>query len=490
MASRKTVITLIEQLCAEAQLRYDGGDGGYRIYLNDPSGISLFLSVEKSCTLSLRFVERTYDVHFHGDRTDVHVVMSLMFASFLRIHGTSCALFDVGHPAVEDELWGRHFIPVQSPLYNTPSWSAMEKACSKLIALLVSFRTLFWDYAGCPCEACIAKLGLTNNYRDCDFSDADRLQPDLFPPPQHVNYGSRPQPAWHFYYDMDNEVTVIESESLASFLTDFSTLMTDQKVVNGVNGKLIIHGSTNNYVDNQTSTELDQIFAFLLRQDNFQLSTPVLVMENMMVAVATPFVVALGRFGGIGEFKAERELVRLRHNMESEILFPVSLYEWEENPDPDQFEKLMKALLEREPNVKRVRRAGPVDQGDKGRDQIIEWEIAHPSLAIGESPPTRVIRCVGQSKISKTTVGKSKVQDIRDTVEVHDAQGYFLAVSSQISVPLTEALEKLKSKGIWTDWWNRDDIEARLAKNLDLLPQFPNVVKAKEQVRFVEKEKD
>ena len=77
---------------------------------------------------------------------------------------------------------------------------------------------------------------------------------------------------------------------------------------------------------------------------------------------------------------------------------------------------------------------------------------------------------------------------MRDTVETHNSQGFFLAVNTQISSALTEKLESLPSQGIWTSWWNRDDIEMRLSKNQDLIPMFPNVLTSKDQVKFVDKE--
>jgi len=143
--------------------------------------------------------------------------------------------------------------------------------------------------------------------------------------------------------------------------------------------------------------------------------------------------------------------------------------------------------LEREPNVKIVRRPAPINQGDKGRDLLIEWYISNQNVISKDHPPISLIKVVGQCKASQSTVGKNKVQDIRDTVESHDSVGYFLAVSTQISAPLTEKLEELQLKGIWTYWWNRDDIETRLAKNIDLIPLYPKVLKVKHQVKFVEK---
>jgi hypothetical protein len=205
-----------------------------------------------------------------------------------------------------------------------------------------------------------------------------------------------------------------------------------------------------------------------------------------MIVVANPFIVAIGRMCGIEEFRREKELIRNRHNEESTVLFPINKFEWQENPCPDQFEAMIKALLEREPNVTMVRRPAPLNQGDKGRDLIIEWNIIDPSVLNEHNPPKSIITFVGQCKASNKTVGKDKVLDIRDTIETHNAQGYFLAVSTQVSEALTEKLENLKLKGAWTHWWNRDDIELRLSKNSDLITKFPKVFKAKTEIKFID----
>lgn len=151
---------------------------------------------------------------------------------------------------------------------------------------------------------------------------------------------------------------------------------------------------------------------------------------------------------------------------------------------------MIKALLDREANVTSARIAAPINQGDQGRDLLISWRVNIAEYATSVSAPNPLIKVVGQCKASNSPVGKSKVQDIRDTVEFHQASGYFLAVSTQITAPLTQALENLKSKGIWTDWWNREDIEYRLSKNQELIPLFPKVLKSSSSIKFVEAEKD
>jgi len=256
----------------------------------------------------------------------------------------------------------------------------------------------------------------------------------------------------------------------------------------GINGKLIVDGDLFNFLNTKSIKELKKLLQALFKTSK---SVPytVIPLENMIVTVVSPYIVALGRLSGLHEFKAEREIVRQRHNRESTVLFPVPQFEWESEICPDQFEALIiiKALLEREHNVKSVRRASSINEGDKGRDLIIEWNVITSNVASETIPPIRLIKVVGQCKASLKTIGKNKVLDIRDTVETHGASGFFLAVSSQISGALTEKLEALQLNGVWTQWWNRDDIEMRVSKNQDLLPLFPKVLKAKHTIRFVEK---
>ncbi len=208
----------------------------------------------------------------------------------------------------------------------------------------------------------------------------------------------------------------------------------------------------------------------------------------MILSVSSPYLIALGRLTGEYKFRVEKEKIRQRHNKESEFLFPISEYDWNDSICPNQFEDLIKALLERESSIESVRKNSPTNQGDKGRDLLIDWNVTNDVFVSEGISPIRRIKVVGQCKASSGTVGKSKVQDIRDTIETHNANGFFLAVSSQISAPLTEKLEDLKSKGIWTEWWNKDDIEIRLSKNPELIPLFPKVLKAKKVVKFYEKD--
>jgi hypothetical protein len=468
----------------------DSANGNFRIFTDPASGITLFIKIKEPTDFSFYFLERTYDILYNGDRTDVHVVISLMFASFLRAFDSkiSSSLFDIAHPIVDDEIWGRYVIPEQAPLLlGISNWSQLQEAIVKIIMTMVFWREIFWHFAGCPCKECLKATNLADNVREYDLpKEMVHSKNKQLKSTSNLNYGSRIKPSWSYFYDIKNEITVIKSEELSSYYEYIKNLDRDKlERVEGVNGKLFLQEELKNFISNNSIRELKRVIR-ALGQNTLCFELNILPLENMLILVSKPYIIALGRLCGINEFKTEREFLRARHNDESRLLFPVSLFEWEENVSPEQFEGLIKALLEREPNVRSVRKASPTNQGDAGRDLLIEWSIRNEGVMSDNHPPISIIKVVGQCKASNKTIGKNKVMDIRDTIETHNSQGYFLAVSSQLTAPMTEKLEDLKSKGLWSEWWNREDIEIRLSKNQDLLPSFPKVVKANYQIKFVQ----
>jgi len=57
------------------------------------------------------------------------------------------------------------------------------------------------------------------------------------------------------------------------------------------------------------------------------------------------------------------------------------------------------------------------------------------------------------------------VADIRDTIEAHNANGYFLATSSYLTIDLTGHLERMRNeKKYYVDWWTKTEIGERLRK--------------------------
>ena len=112
---------IVEKLCKKHHLIIQIAEDNYfKIFTDQSSGITLFLQLDENQNLSFYFLQRTYDVFYTGDRSDAHVVLSLMFTAFLRFYksGISCEQFDIAHPAVQDEIWGRYLVPIQVPILH------------------------------------------------------------------------------------------------------------------------------------------------------------------------------------------------------------------------------------------------------------------------------------------------------------------------------------------------------------------------------------
>ncbi|KQS91730.1 restriction endonuclease [Chryseobacterium sp. Leaf394] len=469
----------VKKICESFSFIVDNSDVNFfRIFTGEIDGLTLFLNIEDD-KLSFYFLVRTSDIVYHGDRSDIHIVISLMFSSFLKVKAKiSCSIFDIPHPVIDDEIWGRYIYPEQ---YANSSNNVL-KYIENLLHILFEWRYSFWGLIGCPCEECMKEENLVNE-RDYDV---DANLNDYAKTINRYNSGSRIRPSYSFVYDIDNDITIIKSKSLAYYLETITKVF-DYKPhkINGINGNILIDSRTYNFFNYEALKEIESVLTSINsnlrhRANNF------IVIENLIINIEEEFIIAKSISSGLDAFKKEKELIRERHNLEASILFPIPIFEWLENPCPTQFELLIKSLLERDVKVKRVRIAAPTNQGDKGRDLIIDWEIADKNQLFHQGvSPSQIRKIVGQCKASNNSIGKSKVQDIRDTIEQHDASGFFLAVSTQITNPLTETLEKLSQKQFWADWWNRDDIEFRLNQHQDLIPKFDKVLKIKNTIKFV-----
>ncbi len=468
----------IKEKCNSFSFFFEISDeNNFKIFTGEIDGLTLFLNIDEN-KLSFYFLVRTHDIVYRGDRSDIHIVISLMFATFLKVRAKiSCSVFDIAHPVIDNEIWGRYIYPEQ---YENPSNNIVDYVGNLLITLF-EWRYYFWGIIGCPCEDCMGKESLVN---ERDYEIESSLE-DYTTTISRYNIGSRTRPSYSIVYDIDNDITIIKSKCLIYYLRKIITIFDyNPKKISGINGDMLIDSSTYNFVDYKALREIKNILVSV--DSSSKKLDNIIVIENFIIDIEEEYILAKSVPSGLDLFKQEKELIRERHNLESSVLFPIPIFEWLENPCPAQFELLIKSLLERDNKVKRVRICAPTNQGDKGRDLIIDWEIVTKSQPFnGATPPSQILRIVGQCKASSRSIGKNKVQDIRDTVEQHDANGFFLAVSTQITNPLTETLEKLSQNKLWTDWWNRDDIEFRLNQNQDIVYKFDKVLKMKNTVKFV-----
>ncbi len=150
---QEEIENLIKELCELFSFEIENNShNSYRVFTGHIDGLTLFLNLEEEDTISYYFLVRTYDVVYSGDRSDIHIVLSLMFASFLRLKTKiSCSIFDIPHPVIEDEIWGRYIIPEQ---YENICKNRID-FIENIFLTIFEWRYFFWKLVGCPCQECM-----------------------------------------------------------------------------------------------------------------------------------------------------------------------------------------------------------------------------------------------------------------------------------------------------------------------------------------------
>jgi hypothetical protein len=244
-----------------------------------------------------------------------------------------------------------------------------------------------------------------------------------------------------------------------------------QQIIPSIDGDLIQSENFHHYIDCKLKKKIFKYFKGLK-----DIEPTLVFLDNKIIGVGAKYILSVDRYCGANEFKTEREKLRERHNAEFEILFQPSKLIWAAAVKDDLFENLIKDLLEREPNVSRVRKLAHTRERDGGVDLVAEWLLPKNSLTPGEDPYIK-LNVIVQCKAYKNGVGKSDVQDIRDTVEHRNYDGYFLATSSYTKLSLSDHLDKLRVSGkLWVDWWTSAEIEDRLKKHEDLIKKYRSIL--------------
>lgn len=316
-APHNTRISFLESICHELGLKLNiQDDDSYRIFTDAATGLSVNFNL-KDNKLSFFFQVRPLDIVHHGDRSDVHVIVSLLFASFLRkvADGISCELFDIPHPVCDNEIYGRYIMPVQTPGFlNINTEAELQERIVFLLSVMDIFRLQFWENAGCPCEECVKALGI-DNYRDYQLpKEMEIAIQAAFKKPKNSNYGNRRLPDWHYIYDIDHELTIIKSKGVAKFLQSFIDYQPhDCNQVKGLSGTMVLDGEVSNYISDRASASFQKV-AQQLCPSKKKVQLRLIPLENMIVTVVDQYVLALGRHAGIYEFKKQKERLRARHN--------------------------------------------------------------------------------------------------------------------------------------------------------------------------------
>ncbi|MBK8080335.1 MAG: restriction endonuclease [Saprospiraceae bacterium] len=196
--------------------------------------------------------------------------------------------------------------------------------------------------------------------------------------------------------------------------------------------------------------------------------TSIIFFENRIIAIGDEYILSFNYDCGYHKFQDEKAKLKIRHEKEYKILFKPSELEWNGKIVDSRFEDLIKDLLEREPEVTRVRKTAHTRERDGGVDLIVDWKVPKSKMYTGDINPYHTLKIIVQCKAYKEGVSKSKVTDIRDTIEFRNYDGYFLVVSSYLTKSLSDYLDKLRTENkFWIEWWSRDEIEKRLINHIN-----------------------
>ena len=425
---------------------------------------------------------RTLGWQFDGDRGDIHDVLSLIWGAVLRAFGiASVRLVDEAHIAVPGEIGARHVLLHQSPWEITES--SLVTARESLNAWTALAFHLLDDVFEWDRRAALTRPDLAMVRRQKYPIWADRIIRYLRNPTD-ATVTRRTFPRWVYFSSQDRGITVVRLSitrvsSLRAILRPF--------VPEGANGEESYALFANGIPNAIPYKLIKRARKILLLTDEKCSGAIMLPLDSHCLFIGDRTIVALRGECGRDRFEEEREKMIARRSRENRVFMAEATIEWRTPLRADDLEDLCLDLIKREPGVFRAKAVGTMNDRDGGRDVLIDWKVpiahavrndsvgSHDAMA-QEGKRTRVIRVIAQVKSRSRTVGKRDVQDIRDTLEHHQAEGFLLIAHPRISAALVDHLDKLGKTKVYTSWWETRDIEERLRRHPDIAKRYPRLV--------------
>jgi hypothetical protein len=297
----------------------------------------------------------------------------------------------------------------------------------------------------------------------------------------------RRRPTWRYLRASSLGISVIWSPSISALLRRLSLIdMADTKELASVNGRLLIRNGVTSTVSNSSEFGIRSILSEIDMAASPALVEPltshIITLEDCLVMTAGDHTVVMDDETGLLASLLEREQLLDRHRREAEFLFTSVLYDWHHPLDPGKFEDMIVELLGREPGVTLAKKSGTTYDRDAGRDIIIERimsRITARGVLREDESPWEHLRLIGQCKTTRDgrAIASSKVQNILDTIEAHNGNGYLLAASSELTGSAVDRLNTFRERGKYhIEWWTPLETEQRLRQNPDIAMRYVELV--------------
>lgn len=469
---------MAEEIGLETQYK---SDERISIWTSQYLGISLIIECDEEENINFYYSQRTTSWVYNGERTDLHDIIPNIFALFIKqINICSLYFTDVYNPVTgsDDEIYAKYLTPFQiNDDFTNKKSEKYLKFIDELISSLMTFEHFFWScFPGCPCDDCRKKVGCKFDYNwEIEEDKLENIKTSISSSGELVNYCERTLPNWFYFRDFKRKISLFQSKDLHPFIESLSK-NSKATSLNSISGKLYIDEQYNHYLGNFKSREIKDTFKKL--RDKHK---SIIFLENRIIAIGDEYILSFNNDCGYQKFQDEKAKLKIRHEKEYKILFKPSELQWNEKIDDSRFENLIKDLLEREPEVTRVRKTAHTRERDGGVDLIVDWKVPKLKMYSNDINPYHTLKIIVQCKAYKDGVSKSKVTDIRDTIEYRNYDGYFLVVSSYLTKSLSDYLDKLRTESkFWIEWWSRDEIEKRLINHKDLISKYNDIIKVKE----------
>lgn len=276
---------------------------------------------------------------------------------------------------------------------------------------------------------------------------------------QNTNYVARKESACYY----NNKVGCVV---ISNGYYDYNSLLGSYsyEVLSGVTGSLLYSWtSTDSLCTNYIPTKTMKIVNDIVRHFSIK-EYSLICQSNVLFLLSGNYIWFI-----VGDYHhsrvvTERNLILNRQARENELLLVNRKFEWLFPIKPSRFEELIADIIEyMQPDAK-VRLVGKTNNPDGGRDILIIRDK-------GDKKTLTICQC----KAYKKSVNKSHVCDIRDTLDYHNAKGFLLATSSDITVPLIDQLQSLK-KRYDVDWWTGRELFRILRQYPSLVDKYSDII--------------
>lgn len=418
---------------------------------------------------------RTSSWNFDGERTDLHDVLSLLWAAALRAREvTSTRLVTVLNPATkaDSEIYARYLLPAQ------PGELASGRALKERAEILSRESAHMFMLVDELFSLGAVERGVDAGYRGfsaCDWITSVDRRLRLKEYARETR--ERSCPSWVYFGSLQRGITVVDighhaAARLKESFDDFRP-----RVLEGVDASLYRTDRFSNAVRKKTIARL----VWLAKQVDKQVSPLFIVpTDSHVIAIGSRSLVAVRDMAGRELFDAERDKLKARRAGEAAWLNEGHVCRWAEVINDGRFEQFVRELLALERGVERVRQVGATREPDDGRDFLVEWLTA-PDRGGNMPDPDRPLsewrEVLVQVKVRRSGVGRSDLPGIRDTLEHYRCDGLLVVAFPRVTVSLMNHLIELRRRGRWwVEWWGQTELEERVRRHPELAERFADLI--------------